>query len=118
MFSNVGGKIKKLAVILCILGIIGSVVYAIICFTNSSRYQDLTLYGVLILVVGCLLSWISSFFVYGFGELIERTVSIDERLGRGGSGNRGSGNRADTLRQMRDDGLLTEEEYRERLNGR
>ena len=115
MFSNIGGKIKKLAVILCILGMIGSVVYAIVCFSNTSKYEDLTLYGVLILVLGCLVSWISSFFVYGFGELIERTVSIDERLARGG---RGSGNRADTLRQMRDEGLLSEEEYRERLNGR
>ena len=115
MFSNIGGKIKKLAVVLCILGMIGSVVYAIVCFANSSRYQDLTLTGVLILVAGCLASWISSFFVYGFGELIERTVSIDSRLARGG---RGPGNRADLLRQMRDDGLLTEEEYRERLNGR
>ena len=116
MFSNIGGKIKKLAVILCILGIIGSVTYAIICFTNSSRYQDLTLYGILILVGGCLLSWIGSFFTYGFGELIERTVSIDEQLAHGGG--KGGRNRADTLRQMRDEGLLTEEEYRERLNGR
>lgn len=117
MFSNVGGKIKKLAVILCILGIIGSVTYAIIFFSNSSRYQDLTLYGVLILVGGCLLSWIGSFFTYGFGELIERTVSIDEQLA-GGSSGKGGRNREDTLRQMREEGLLTEEEYRERLNGR
>lgn len=117
MFSNIGGKIKKLAIILCILGMIGSIVYAIICFTSSNRYQDLTLTGVLILVLGCLTSWISSFFVYGFGELIERTVSIDNRLAKG-VGGRSSGNRADILRQMRDEGLLTEEEYRERLNGR
>ena len=116
MFNNIGGKIKKLAIILCILGMIGSIVYAIICFTTSSRYQDLTLIGVLILVLGCLMSWISSFFVYGFGELIERTVSIDEQLAHGDG--KGGRNRADTLRQMRDEGLLTEEEYRERLNGR
>ena len=115
MFSNVGGKIKKLAVVLCILGIIASIAYAIVCFTNSNRYQNLTLYGILTLVGGCLLSWIGSFFVYGFGELIDRASSIDDRLARGG---RGGGNRADTLRQMRDEGLLTEEEYRERLNGR
>ena len=116
MFSNIGGKIKKLAIILCILGMIGSIVYAIICFTSSSRYQDLTLTGVLILVLGCLTSWISSFFVYGFGELIERTVSIDNRLAK--DAGRGVRSRADTLRQMRAEGLLTEEEYRERLNGR
>ncbi len=117
MFSNIGGKIKKLAVILCILGIIASVTYAIICFTNSSRYENLTLYGVLILVGGCLLSWIGSFFTYGFGELIDRAASIDEQLAHG-AGGKGGRNRADTLRQMRDEGLLTEEEYRERLNGR
>ncbi|MCR5566464.1 MAG: hypothetical protein K6F61_06400 [Clostridiales bacterium] len=116
MFSNIGGKIKKLAVVLCILGMVASVVCAVFCFVNSSRQQDLTLTGVLILVAGCLASWIGSFFTYGFGELIERTVSIDNRLAKGAG--RGGANRADTLRQMREEGLLTEEEYRERLNGR
>ena len=116
MFSNIGGKIKKLAVVLCILGMVASVVCAVFCFVNSSRQQDLTLTGVLILVAGCLISWIGSFFTYGFGELIERTVSIDNRLAQGAG--KGVRSRADTLRQMREEGLLTEEEYRERLNGR
>ena len=115
MFSNIGGKIKKLAIILCVLGMIGSVVYGIICFTNSNKYQDLKLVGILILVGGCLVSWIISFFVYGYGELIERAASIDKRLAKGAGGRR-SGNRADLLRQLLDEGLLTEEEYRSKLN--
>ena len=80
MFSNIGGKIKKLAVVLCILGMVASVVCAVFCFVNSGRRQDLTLTGVLILVAGCLASWIGSFFVYGFGELIEKVTSIDKTL--------------------------------------
>ena len=113
MFSNIGGKIKKLAIILCILGMIGSVIYGIVCFANSNRYENLTLYGILILVGGCLVSWIISFFVYGYGELIERAASIDNRLAKGG---RRGGSRADLLRELRDEGLLTEEEYRSKLN--
>ena len=34
--------------------------------------------GFAVLIVGSLVSWIGSFFVYGFGELIENTTVIAE----------------------------------------
>lgn len=73
MFNNIGGKIKKLAMVVCVIGMIGSFVAAVNLWTNSSRYNDTTLTGIVVLVVGCLASWIGSFFTYGFGQLIERT---------------------------------------------
>ena len=34
--------------------------------------------GLVVIIVGCLGSWIGSFFTYGFGELIEKTTEIAE----------------------------------------
>ena len=34
--------------------------------------------GCVVMIVGSLVSWIDSFFAYGFGELIENTTVIAE----------------------------------------
>ncbi len=80
MFDNIGGKIKALAKVVCWLGIIASVISAIMLWAQNNRYQSTILMGLITLVLGCLISWIGSFFTYGFGELIEKTVSIDNTL--------------------------------------
>lgn len=80
MFNNIGGKIKKLAMVVCILGMIGSFAAAITLWTNNSRWHDTTLEGLVVLAVGALVSWVGSFFVYGFGELIERKEEMAYRL--------------------------------------
>jgi hypothetical protein len=71
MFNNIGKKIKKLVkfetIVCCILFII----FAIRLFT-----QRMVFLGFVVLIFGCLLSWISSFLLYGFGELIDKTAEI------------------------------------------
>ena len=80
MFENIGSKIMKLAKVLCWLGIIASVItgIAIIGASSYNRYSSGSsiLAGILTIVFGCLLSWIGSFFTYGFGQLIENTDHI------------------------------------------
>ncbi len=81
MFENIGGKIKTLAKVLCWVGIIFSVLVAIILFieANEGSYRTEGLYirlGCIFLIIGPLVSWINSFFMYGFGELIERTTEV------------------------------------------
>ena len=81
MFDNIGGKIKTLAKVLCWVGIIFSVLIAIILFIEakegSYRTEDLYMkLGCIYLIFGPLISWVSSFFMYGFGELIERTTEV------------------------------------------
>lgn len=80
MFDNIGGKIKTLAVILCVLGIIASFAGAVALWAQSSRYNDTILEGVAILVAGCIGSWVGSFFIYGFGQLIENSDLMVEKL--------------------------------------
>lgn len=76
MFANIGGKIKGLAVGICILGIAASVIAGLGLMTAGSAASIGV--GFAILVGGSLLSWIGSFFTYGFGELIENTTVIAE----------------------------------------
>lgn len=83
MFDNIGGKIKMLAKVVCWIGIIVSAVIAIIMFANAVKYSNdiYTLLGLAYIILGTLLSWIGSFFTYGFGELIEKTTEIANNTG-------------------------------------
>ena len=83
MFDNIGGKIKKLAQVVCWVGIISSLVIGIVlmAMTDPGFTDYLTFVGLLVAVLGSLGSWVSSFFIYGFGELIERAISLDEKSG-------------------------------------
>ena len=69
-FENIGSKIKTLAVVLTVVGIVASVIFGFFILSANAGY------GLLIMVVGSLISWVSSFFTYGFGELIEKTTEI------------------------------------------
>lgn len=122
MFRNIGGKIKVLAKVLCWLGIILSVIIAVleivtgtiaICtdveatpdigytdfavdtgsvwsgtgtdYTNVSTNTSglgayMILSGILLLVFGPLFSWIGSFLLYGYGDLIANTAEIAQQI--------------------------------------
>ncbi len=86
MFNNIGGKIKILAKIICWFGIALSLIFGILMIAagnnttmtyNGQNVQTSGLVaGIVTIVIGCLGSWIGSFFAYGFGELIENTEAI------------------------------------------
>ena len=75
MYEKVGEKIKLIAKIICIIGVIGSVIYGIYMLTLGSEFF---FSGLLIAVVGSLGSWISSLFTYGFGVIISNTEAIKQ----------------------------------------
>lgn len=79
MFDNIGGKIKKLASILATLGVIASI---IVGFIFIMKIRDVLTF-ILITGLGSLVSWISSFCLYGFGQLIENSdikVNLLEKI--------------------------------------
>lgn len=89
MFDNIGNKIKTLSVVLCIIGIFSSVVIGIYLILNVDSTttavkeqinSNNVINGMLIIILGSLFSWISSFCLYGFGGLIERVINTDEKL--------------------------------------
>ena len=98
MFNNIGGKIKGLAIFLCWLGIILYVIIGVIMiiaaassrsYTFDSYGEKITLStggsivaGILVIVFGSLASWIGSFFMYGFGELVENSKKVADRVSK------------------------------------
>ena len=87
MFSNIGKKIKTLAVVLFIIMLIGVFAVGLIVMIRGTSVipgvnrRDMffantasVLVGIVIWCFGFLLSWIGSFFLYGFGELIDKTA--------------------------------------------
>lgn len=72
MFCNIGGKIKSLAKTVCILGI------AISAILGLALVNKVGFAGIVVIVIGSLISWVGSFCLYGFGELIDTTTEIAE----------------------------------------
>ncbi|MBQ7379816.1 MAG: hypothetical protein IJW70_09120 [Clostridia bacterium] len=74
MFDNIGKKIKILAEVLCWVGIVLSVLFGAILIISPAYTgeMDLLYRGIFVIVFGCLFSWVGSFCLFGFGELIEK----------------------------------------------
>jgi len=70
MWNNIGRRLQSLAKVLCWLGIIGSVIRAVVLWTQNSYYQPTILSGILFLFLGCLASWIGSWALYGLGLVV------------------------------------------------
>lgn len=99
MFNNIGGKIKGWAKAVCWIGIVGSVIMGIaIAVTGSSSLSTYGYYrggvgagdifgGIFVAAIGALVSWVNSFLLYGFGELIDTSKAIEHKLAHMSFGN-------------------------------
>lgn len=120
MFDNVGSKIKALASFFCWGGIIASIIGGIILIGLD---EDLIFAGIAVIVIGSLLSWISSFVLYGFGELVVNSAIIAGKEGKivvgGQSGNavapQNKSEKITALNNLKARGLISEEEYSRKL---
>lgn len=72
MFENIGEKIKSLAKICTYIGIAIFMMLGIIAIAFTKNI----LIGLIITGVGFFISWISSFLLFGFGEIISQTQII------------------------------------------
>ena len=72
MFNNIGSKIKFLAIVLTVINMISFIILGFIFIFSGVAYAPL--YGLIIIIVGCVVSWITSFVLYGYGELIDKTT--------------------------------------------
>ena len=88
MFDNIGGKIQGLAKVICWIGIIASIILGIVIIMGASqsygyyrRTDTGTIFaGIAVIVGGSLLSWVGSFVLYGFGELVENSSIIADKI--------------------------------------
>ncbi len=75
MFTDIGQKIKTLATILCVILMIAFVISGFV-----SMGQIGFLGGLLTIIVGVLGSWVGSFVLYGFGELVDCVSQIRDKM--------------------------------------
>lgn len=120
MFENVGSKIKGLASFFCWGGIIASVVGGI--WTIALLDEDFILLGLLIITLGSLLSWVSSFVLYGFGELVSnsaiiagKTTANESEQGESAFVPQEKNKKIASLNSLKARGLITDEEYNKKL---
>jgi ssDNA-binding Zn-finger/Zn-ribbon topoisomerase 1 len=78
MYDNIGGKIKGSAKIMFIVGAIVEVITGIVLLATD---DSLIFAGLLILFLGPILSWVSSWVLYAFGELVEDIHAIRDKEG-------------------------------------
>lgn len=115
MFQNIGKKIKTLAVVVCWIGIAGSVIGGIVMCTIDNDL--LTGLGIALIFCGPLFSWVGSFVLYGYGDMITRIRRIERKLyGQENeeeekSDSAGKDDRLAKLQSLKDQNLISEEEY-------
>lgn len=73
MFTNIGSKIKTLAQAITLVGVVISIITGIGMVAID---DDLILTGIITAALGAFLSWISSFVLYGFGQLVENSDKL------------------------------------------
>ena len=73
MYDNIGSKIKGLAKAIFIVEAILSIIISITLLieTEQAAYS-------IFLFLGPILSWISSWLIYGFGEIIDKLCNIEQ----------------------------------------
>lgn len=76
MYSDIGTKIKKMVEFVVGAGIAFFVIWGIIAIISQPK----SLSGLLIIIIGPLLCWLSGFILYGFGELVDKVCAIEKHL--------------------------------------
>ncbi len=127
MFKNIGKKIKTLAKIIFWLIMLIGISLAIILFVMAGSAQPweenaITVYiilGIFSIVISFITAIFSSYFMYGFGELIDKTCDIEKNT-RGAhphmkESTKLNPSRNEKLDNLLAQGLITEEEYQNAL---
>ena len=76
MYDNIGGKIKGLAKATFIVEAIASVITGIVLWIETEEW-----WCSLILFCGPIVAWVSSWLLYGFGEIIDKLCDIEHNTG-------------------------------------
>ena len=74
MYDDIGKKIKGLAKGIFIAEAVASFIGGVALIAID---DDLVLYGLLAMFIGPLVAWVSSWLLYGFGELVDKTCDIE-----------------------------------------
>ena len=79
MFKHIGKKLKALAEIWCLLGVLGSIAAGALLYLVRKPPLDL-LYCILIAVGGIILSVLSSWGIYALGDIHAKLERLEDKL--------------------------------------
>lgn len=88
LFRNIGKKIKLITKVFFWVGVAISVIAAIVLFVLSLLPQyrpfsaQLAVAGIIWLIGGPIAMWLSCILVYAYGELVDNTSEIKDRLSK------------------------------------
>lgn len=115
-YDRIGQRIKTLAQITFIAEAIAAVIAGLVIIGNDS---DMTVYGLLLIVGGPFVAWVSSWLLYGFGELIDKACQIEYNTrpdsAKSSVQREVDDERIRKLEKLRSEGLITEEEYQKAI---
>ena len=116
MYEKIGSKIKILAKVMFFIGSFGSIMAGVAFMIDKNEFNFI---GIIILVVGIILSLATSWILYGFGELIEKTSFIATNVYRSKNQKKENinidCNRINEFEKLRFNGLISEEEFQKIL---
>ena len=116
MYDNIGGKIKSLAKASFIFASIVEIIAGLALIAS----EEMILTGLLVLVLGPVVSWVSSWMLYGFGELIDKACEIEQNtrsgLAKSSAQAKADSERIAKIEKLRSQGLITEEEYQRAIS--
>ena len=77
LYENIGAKIKNWAKWIFIIEAIGAVITGIVMMANASDIDDIFFFaGLLTIILGPVVAWVSTWLLYAFGELVEDIHAI------------------------------------------
>ncbi len=78
MYENLSGKLQVLAIITMIVMTIGGIVGGIVIFAEADG--EFIIVGILTIIAGFFMGWISSWPLYALGEIHEKIVSTEANV--------------------------------------
>ena len=118
MFDNIGKKLKGLAKWTFIVEAIAAIIGGIIVIVEEDE-----VIGLLLLFLGPVIAWISSWVLYAFGELVDKACDIERNMRnrnvnvaiKSDAQTQKDNKRIAKLEKLRAEGLITEEEFQEAI---
>ena len=111
MYDEIGKKIKRLAIATFIVEAIAAIITGIVLIME---YVDL-LIVLLVFILGPVVAWVSSWLLYGFGEIIDRLCAIDRNTRdevKSNAQTKYEDEKISRLERLRKKNLISEDEYR------
>lgn len=123
MFVDIGKKIKGVASFIFGVGVFISFLISLFVFASIEEWSYwydgaiIVFLGFLVIIIGSVISWLNSFMLYGFGELIDKTCEIAENTRRGSTVEQEvceNDEKIQLLEKWMREGLISEEEYKKK----